>query len=225
MDKDMVLGHRKRLKEKYIRAGINALNDYEIIELLLMYSIPRKDCKPIAKELLSKYKTINEIFDIDINDLINIKGIGENSIILIKLCKDIHTKYLKQIAIERKKLENTTDLIEFLKVDLGSKNIEIFKLIYLHTQNEILDDEIICTGTLDKNYIHIRELVKKILIKNAKSVIFVHNHPSGSVLPSQSDIDFTNRCKGILRDIEINLLDHLIVSKNNFYSFLENKIL
>lgn len=218
-------GHRLRLREKYYKNGINSLNDYEIIELLLTYSIHRKDCKPIAKELIEKYKNIKNILNLKEEILIEIDGIGKNSFIFLKLIKDINRLYLKENISEKIFINCTQELIDFLKSDIENSEIEFFKVIYLNTNNQYIKDEILFKGTIDKNIIYIRELVKNIFKADAKSVIFAHNHPSGNLKPSKADIDFTKKCKNLLKELEINLLEHIIIGNEGFFSFLENNIL
>jgi len=219
------LGHRNRLREKYYKNGIDSLHDYEILELLLTYSIPRKNCKPIAKELLKKNKNIKELFDAKEENLLEIDGLGRNTYIFLRLIKDI-TKICTQISLYEKVYINCTkELVDYLKLNIDNKELEYFKIILLNTNNQLVYDEILFKGTIDRSSIYIRELIKKIFKFDAKSVIFAHNHPSGSLKPSLSDINFTNKCKEILNNLEINLLDHIIVSSEGHYSFLENGIL
>lgn len=180
IDKQMVSGHRERLRRRYLKSGIDGLQDYEIIELLLTYTILRKDCKSIAKQLLFKYKNLSNFFALDKNEFISNKYISERTYILFKLIGDIIEKKLyTDITSEKVKLSSNKKLIQYLKYNLGSKKIEIFKVLFLNTQNELIKDENLFYGTVDKSAVHPRELIKKVLEYDAKSVILVHNHPSG----------------------------------------------
>lgn len=225
MLKNLKEGHRQRIKDKYYKSGIDSLHDYEIIELLLTYCIPRKDCKPFAKELINKFESIGGVFDAKEEYLSEVEGIGKNTLIFLKLIKDINKIITKEKITEKRYINNTLELVKFLKADMVNSEIEYFKVIYLNTNNQFIKEETLFEGTIDKNSIYMRELVKNILKLDAKSVIFAHNHPSGNLKPSKSDIDFTLKSKKILKDLEINLLDHIIVSEDGFYSFLENDIL
>ncbi|MDR2879784.1 MAG: DNA repair protein RadC [Fusobacteriales bacterium] len=226
IDKQMVSGHRERLRKRYLKSGINGLQDYEIIELLLTYTVLRKDCKNIAKQLLLKYKNINNFFALDKNEFISNKNISERTYVLFRVIGDIIEKKLyNDISIQRIKLSNNKKLIQYLKYNLGSKKIEIFKVLFLNTQNELIKDENLFYGTLDKSAVHPREFIKKVLDNDAKSVILVHNHPSGALKPSESDILITSKLKHLLEKLEIKLLDHIIVSPNGYFSFLEGGIL
>ncbi|TDT71918.1 DNA repair protein RadC [Hypnocyclicus thermotrophus] len=218
-------GHRQRLKLKFLNNDIDSFLDYEIIELLLTFSIPRKDTKPIAKELLKKFDNLNSILNASKEELFQIKGFKENSFILIKLLNSLVKLSLKDKMYSKIKFTSLKDILDFLYLELSYLEKENFKIIYLDTKNQFISDEILFEGTLDKSIIYPRELVKKILFHEAKSVIFVHNHPSGDVSPSKSDIDLTLFLKDLLYKLEIILLDHIIIGKNCYYSFKENNII
>jgi len=219
-------GHRSRLKNKYFEKGISSLFDYEILELLLSYSIIRKDCKPLAKQLLEKYKNLSGVLNSDSEEILKIKGLGKETSLFLRFIKDIHKIYIKETKLEKQIYINSSkDLVDYLKLDLQNKQEEIFKVVFLDTQNKFIKEEELFRGTIDKSHIYPREIVKKILDCNAKSVIFVHNHPSGIAKPSTGDIDITKKMKSILENLDINVLDHIIIGKNDYFSFSENKIL
>ena len=222
----MVYGHRERLRERYTRSGMNGLQNYELVELLLTYTIPRKDCKEIAKQLIEKYGDIENFFHLGKEDFISNKYISERTYVLFRLIGDIIQKKLHSDAFsDRVRLSNNTHLIRYLKNTLGNEKIEIFKVLFLNTQNELLKDENLFYGTIDKSVVHPRELLKKIFEYNAKSIIIVHNHPSGALKPSESDILITSKLKHLLEKLEVKLLDHIIVSLDGYFSFLEGGIL
>ena len=226
MNDQMVSGHRERLRKRYLKAGIEGLQDYEVIELLLTYTILRKDCKNIAKQLLLKYEDINNFFHLEEKDFTSNKYISERTFILFKLIGDIIEKKLYYDVTQKKiKISNNKRLIQYLKYTLGTEKIEIFKVLFLNTQNELIKDENLFYGTVDKSAVHPRELVKKVLEYDAKSVILVHNHPSGALKPSESDVLITTKLKHLLDKLEIKLLDHIIVSPYGYFSFLEGGIL
>ena len=132
--------------------------------------------------------------------------------------------YLK-IHNEKITISSNLQLLDYLKFSLLNREIEVFKVLFLNTQNELLKEEELFKGTIDRSTVYIRELIKKILNYNAKSVILVHNHPAGSLKPSQSDIALTKKVKEIFEGIEIRLLDHIIISEKGYFSFLEGGIL
>ena len=132
--------------------------------------------------------------------------------------------YLK-IHNEKITISSNVQLLDYLKFSLLNREIEVFKVLFLNTQNELLKEEELFKGTIDRSTVYIRELIKKILNYNAKSVILVHNHPAGSLKPSQADIALTRKIKEIFEGIEIRLLDHIIISEKGYFSFLEGGIL
>ncbi len=218
-------GHRKRLKDKYLKGGIDGFLDYEILELFLTYASPRKDCKQKAKSLLEKFKTLEGVFNAPKEKLFEVEDFGESSYILLKLFKDIQKYIYKEDKLRGKKISSTESLLEYLKYDMANLEVEVFKVIFLDTQNVFINEKTIFVGTIDKSYIYPRELIKEVFEHNAKSVIFVHNHPSGNLNPSKADINFTNSMRALLKELEINLLDHIIIGIGGYFSFLEENLL
>ncbi len=219
-------GHRERLKKKFIENGIEALNEYEVIELLLFFSIPVKDTKPIAKELLKEFKNIKGIFkNLDSKKILNVKGFGKNSLTLFKLIKELHSLIEKQKIFERKVLDNLEKVIKYAKVSIGNRLKEELKVICLNSKNEIIEDVTVEIGTENEIYIYPRKIVKIALENNSTAIILLHNHPSGNINPSQSDINITKKLKLLLENIGITLHDHIIVASDNYFSFKEQGII
>ncbi len=219
-------GHRERLKKKFIENGIEALNEYEVIELLLFFSIPVKDTKPIAKELLKEFKNIKGIFkNLDSKKILNVKGFGKNSLTLFKLIKELHSLIEKQKIFERKVLDNLEKVIKYAKISIGNRLKEELKVICLNSKNEIIDDVTVESGTENEIYIYPRKIVKIALENNSTAIILLHNHPSGNINPSQSDINITKNLKLLLENIGITLHDHIIVASDNYFSFKEQGII
>ncbi len=219
-------GHRERLKKKFIENGIEALNEYEVIELLLFFSIPVKDTKPIAKELLKEFKNIKGIFkNLDSKKILNVKGFGKNSLTLFKLIKELHSLIEKQKIFERKVLDNLEKVIKYAKISIGNRLKEELKVICLNSKNEIIEDVTVEIGTENEIYIYPRKIVKIALENNSTAIILLHNHPSGNINPSQSDINITKKLKLLLENIGITLHDHIIVASDNYFSFKEQGII
>ncbi len=222
MDKPGYLNHRERLRKKFTDSGIESLADYERLELLLTYAIPRKDVKPIGKALIKKYKFLSNILDADINDLKKVDGIGENSAILIKLLRKLSTFYLEDKIKSKDLLKSPKIVVDFCKMKLGANPNELFMAIFLNTKNEFIDYKIISEGSINNVAVYPRKLIKLALDKHAAALILVHNHPSGSTDPSDVDKEITKSLVKISKDLEIKVLDHIIVSKQSHFSFLEN---
>ena len=219
-------GHRDRLRNKFLSAGFGALHDYEQIELLLTFAIHRKDVKPIAKELLNTFKSLQGIIDAPIEELTKIKGMGNSSASLIKLIKDICSEYLSSnMRNETVKISTPQSVRDYARMKLGGLKIEAFLVIYLNNQNFIIDSEITSTGTVDRAVIYPRNIIKEALLKDAAALIIVHNHPSGVLNPSNQDITLTASLKSAAETVNIRLLDHLIVSENDSLSFIEKGLM
>lgn len=220
------LGHRKRLRERYAKNGYEALQDYEIIELLLTFVKQRVDTKPLAKQLIKKYGTIEEILKADIKDLKETEGIGDITAVFLNFIGDIAACSFKDKAEKQKiSFRNKNQLISYLRNDIGFSKNEEFKVLFLNSVNEIIETEILFTGTIDKSAVYPRKILERALYHNARSIVFVHNHPSGNVSPSQKDIELTEEMKKFFKIVDINVLDHIIITKNSHFSFLEEGII
>ena len=225
-------GHRERIKEKFLKNGIDGFAEYEILELLLTYCIPRKDTKPIAKDLLNKFKTLDNVFKADFDKLSVIDGLGNNSIAFLKLIGDLPSiiykdelKNKKLIDRETLKISNKDILLNYLRNKIGYEEKEKFYLIYLSSSNEVIEFEENSVGTLDRSSVYPREIYKKIINLNAKSVILAHNHPSDNITPSKSDIELTNEIAKGLKNFGALLIEHIIITKNSYFSFLEEGLI
>lgn len=225
MEKDY-LGHRKRLRERYVKNGYEALQDYEIIELLLTFVKQRVDTKPLAKQLIKKYGTIEEILKADIKDLKGTEGVGDITAVFLNFIGDIAACSFKDKAEKEKiSFKNKNQLISYLRNDIGFSKNEEFKVLFLNSVNEIIETEILFTGTIDKSAVYPRKILERALYHNARSIVFVHNHPSGNVSPSEKDIELTEEMKKFFKIVDINVLDHIIITKNSHFSFLEEGII
>lgn len=222
-----MLGHRKRLREKYLKSGYKELAEYEVLELVLTYSIKIRDCKGIAKTLLERFKTLENVLKAEINDLEKVEGIGKETAAYLKLLGDINvnTFYRNVQKLDLLTLKGKSDLISYLKRDMGSLKNEEFKVIYLSSDNKVVCDEILFKGTIDRSVVYPRKIIERAIDNRAKGVIFAHNHPSGNLTPSKKDIELTLEMQDILSKVDIKFLDHIIVSENSYYSFYENGLI
>ena len=225
-------GHRERIKEKFLKNGIDGFAEYEILELLLTYCIPRKDTKPIAKELLNKFKSLDNVFKADFDKLSVIDGLGNNSIAFLKLIGDLPSiiykdelKNKKLIDKETLKISNKDILLKYLRNKIGYEEIEKFYVLYLSSSNEVIEFEENSVGTLDRSSVYPREIYKKIINLNAKSIILAHNHPSDNITPSKCDIELTNEIAKGLKNFGALLIEHIIITKNSYFSFLEEGLI
>jgi len=223
--KDYNREHRKRLREKFLTSGMEAFHEYEVLELLLTYAISRKDVKPQAKDLLAKFGSLKGVVDADIGDLIKIKGVGEDSAILVKLVKEIAALYLKQKAKEKRQVSCTTELLDFCRTVMGAKKDEEFCVIYLDAQNQIIEFETIQKGIVNQAVVYPRQVLESALKKKASAIILAHNHPSGHVRPSDADIRLTKTIQETAKVLDILIHDHIIIGENRFFSFREEGLM
>ncbi len=225
-------GHRERIREKFLNNGIDGFAEYEILELLLTYCIPRKDTKPIAKELLNKFKSLDNVFKASFDKLSAIDGLGKNTIAFLKLMGDLPSiiykdelKNKKLVDKETLKILNKDILLKYLRNKIGYEEIEKFYVLYLSSSNEVIKFEENSAGTLDRSSVYPREIYKKVINLNAKSLILVHNHPSDNITPSKSDIELTNEIAKGLKNFGALLIEHIIITKNSYFSFLEEGLI
>lgn len=223
-------GHRERLQKRYLSSGYKSLADYEMIEFLLFPIIPRRDTKSLAKELLEKFSTIDGIFEADIEDLKKIKGLGNVSSIYLKFLGDLFSYYYEEKVLKKKEensisIRTKNQLLNYLRKNIGISKIEEFKVLFLNSNNEVLGIETLFEGTIDKSAVYPRKILERVLFYNARSIVFAHNHPSGNTNPSQKDIELTRTLKDFFRMVDVSILDHVIISKDSYFSFLEEGIL
>jgi DNA repair protein RadC len=217
--------HRQRLKKKFSESGVDAFHDYEVLELLLSYAIHRKDVKPLAKELISRFGSLKGIIDAEKDSLEKVKGIGAHTAILIKLIKETGIIYLKEKAKEKAQITCTSELLDYCKTYMGGLKDEKFCVIYLDAQNRMTDIETIQEGIVNQAVVYPRKVLENALKKKASAVILVHNHPSGHVKPSDADIRLTKTIQETARLLDIIVHDHVIIGENRFFSFREEGLI
>ncbi len=223
-------GHRKRLQERYLSCGYKGLADYEIIEFLLFPIIPRRDTKALAKELLEKFSTIGGIFEADSEELKRIKGLGEVSTTYLKFIGDLFSYYYEDKILNGKEnnrisIRSKNQLLNYLRKNIGISKIEEFKVLFLNSNNEVLGVETLFQGTIDKSAVYPRKILERVIFYNARSIIFAHNHPSGNTNPSSKDIEITKMMKEFFKMVDVSVLDHVIISRDSYFSFLEEGII
>lgn len=216
------LGHRKRIKEKYKRSGFNGWLDYEILEFALTFAISRKDTKPIAKELLSRFKTIKGVLEADTKDLKKVCGISEHTALFIGFLKDMAILYLEKGLYNKDLFSSPEVVYNYLKSSLKGSPDEEFKALFLNSRNHLLSIETIQRGTVNKSVVYPRKVVERALYNHAAGVIIAHNHPAGSLKPSEDDYNVTKVIKEALKTVEVALLDHIIIGGNGYFSFREH---
>jgi DNA repair protein RadC len=217
--------HRERLKGKFIDSGLDALHDYETLELLLSFSIPRKDVKPLAKDLLREFNSIKGVMDAELSALMGIRGITKHTAILIKLAKEVGALYLKDKAGEKIQISCTAELLNYCKMSFGGLKDERFCIISLNSQNRVIEMDTIQEGIVNQAVVYPRKVLECSLKRKASSIILVHNHPSGHVKPSEADIRLTKLIQDTAKVMDIAVHDHIIIGDNKVFSFREEGII
>lgn len=224
-EKPHYLEHRKRLRERFQRAGTEGLHDYELLELLLTYAIPRKDVKPIAKDLIKRFGSLSGVLNASQKELEAVPGLGPISATLIKLVKELCGAYLAEKMKHKDVLSSPQAVVDFARVKLAGLPHEAFMVIYLNTKNEVIEHEVIHEGTIDHAVVYPRRIIEAALAHHAASLILIHNHPSGYPEPSEEDKRLTRAIAEAARPIDVRVVDHIIVGKDSYFSFREDNLL
>lgn len=212
-------GHRQRLRERFVSSGANALQDYELLELLLFMAIPRRDVKPLAKTLLTRFGSLPELMSAPHSMLTQVEGISDNTATAIKTTYAIAERMISQELIQKPILNNWTRLMDYCHMTMAHETKEHFRILFLNKKNELIADEIQGSGTVDHTPAYPREIMKRALELGATALILMHNHPSGDPKPSAADIDMTNLIIEAARPFEITIHDHVIIARNGHTSF------
>lgn len=217
--KDSQEGHRQRLRDRFAKSGLSGFHDYEIIELLLVLSTPQKDMKDQGKDAISRFGSLRGVLEAPVEELRKIKGIGPTNALGIKVVQEVAREYLKDRLIARPVFDSAEAIFEYLYHSMRDLKHEVFKVLYLNSQNAVLDSEDLFQGTVDSSVVWTREVVANALMHSATGLIFVHNHPSGNPDPSESDKDVTRDLVYAGRIMQIKVLDHIVIGDNRYFSF------
>lgn len=221
------IGHRQRLKERFRLGGGRDMADYEMLELLLTLAIPRRDTKPLAKELVKAFGSFAAVLNAPAEKLMEFDGLKDSGVLVFNLVKEaaLRMSWQKLRESEMPILSNWDAMVDYCRMVAGYKEREEFHVIFLDAKSRVIEEEIQQRGTVDSVAIHPGEVVKSAVLKCAKSIILLHNHPSGDVTPSSADILITKKVNEGLASVDIRLVDHLIVSKYDVYSFRDHGVL
>jgi DNA repair protein RadC len=218
-------GHRTRLKDKYLEYGIESLTDSEVVELLLMLGTPRRDVKQAARMAIKSLGGLREVLSADAQTLATIPGLGEKNTIALRLIRDTANRFLRSKIVGRSFLENPREIFDFLYHRLRDRKVEVLTIIFLNSQNEILRVEEPFPGLPTQSLADIRVILRRAMELDAAGLVLAHNHPSGYVDPSEPDCLLTEKFTTAADALGINLVDHLIIGDNRYYSFSESGLL
>jgi DNA repair protein RadC len=214
-------GHRDHLRQRFLKSGFCGFADHEVVELILTLCIPRRDVKEQAKELLRKFGNIGGIFDAELSELREVDSIGEVTAVAIKIIKASTDLYLKSNIEDRQIFDNSRDLIKFWKNRMRGLRVEVFEVAYLDADLRLLKDGIeeVSRGSANSVHVNPRRILESALRRNSSYIILAHNHPCGDANPSDVDECITRKIKAAAELLGITLLDHIIISKIDEFSF------
>lgn len=209
--------------ERLLNNGVNNLSDSELLTILIKTGTKQKSAKTLADEILKEIGNLGELKNINLERLSKIKGIGVtkacNILAAIELGHRINTEI---ISLNDMKITNSSIVFEYYKNIIGDKKQEYFYCIYLNTAKKVIKDKLLFIGTINQSIVHPREIFKEAYLLSASSIICIHNHPAGSIYPSKEDINLTNKLVEIGNLLGVKVIDHVIITNDNYYSFFEN---
>jgi len=212
------LGHRERLRERALAGGLSALPDYELLELFLFRSIPKRDVKPLAKQLLARFGSLGGVLGATREELRTVKGVGEAVALDLKLLHEAALRTAKEQVARRPVISSWRALLAYVKTALAHESREQFRILFLDKKNQLIADEVMNRGTVDHAPVYPREVARRALELSASAVILVHNHPSGDPSPSTADVDMTRQVVEAARALRIAVHDHLVVGRDGVAS-------
>lgn len=217
-------GHRKRLRDRLLTVGPEAIADHEMLELVL-FVLPRRDTKPLARALLLRFGSFARVISAPVQDLLSIDGLGEAGVAALKSVHAAALRLMRAEVIDQPVLNNWDRLMGYLNAVLSRERVEQFRVLFLDNRNRLLADEAQQRGTVNHTPVYPREVAKRALELHATALILVHNHPSGDPTPSRDDIAMTQQIKAAAGALSIVLHDHIVVGNGRWLSFLKEGLL
>ncbi len=211
--------HRKRLRERFMAGGADAVPEYELLELLLFRAIPRQDVKPLARRLMAHFGDLGRVMAASPTQLLEVEGVGEAVMQDLKIIEATTHRIARARVMQRHVISSWDAVLDYCHTTMAHRETEQFRILFLDRKNTIIADEEQAKGTVDHVPVYPREVVKRALALNASALILVHNHPSGDPTPSDSDIAMTGQINDACRTLGITLHDHLIIGKSAELSF------
>jgi DNA repair protein RadC len=212
-------GHRERLRTRFEEAGAETLPDYELLELLLFRSIPRRDVKPLAKELIQRFGSFAEVLGAPAARLAEIDGVSESVALDLKIVEAALKRMAKGAVGKRPVLSSWSSVLDYCRMAMAFAEREQFRILFLDKKNILIADEVQQTGTVDHTPVYPREVMRRALELSASAIILVHNHPSGDPTPSGADMRMTRELVDIAKPLGIAIHDHIIVGRDGHASF------
>lgn len=219
--KQHYLGHRDRLRQKFRENGHKSLADYELLELILFRSIPRRDTKPLAKQLLEEFGSFAEVVSAPMHRLEEINGLGTATVTDLKLIQAAASELIRGDILEKSLLGSWKSVLDYCRAAMAFEEVEQFRILFLDKKNRLIRDEVQQVGTIDHTPVYPREILKRALELSATAIILVHNHPSGDPTPSSADVKMTKKIVELMTNVGIAVHDHLIIARKGHASLKE----
>ena len=218
-------GHRQRLRQRFIDGGLDRFSDEEVVEFLLTLGTPRGDLKLSARAALKRFRSLAGVLSAPIHQLTQIKGIGQKNALYLTLVHQIAGRYLKDKASQNAFFDSSRTVFDYLFHSMRDLKREVFKVLFLNRKNELILEKDVFFGTLTGSAVYPREVITFALEHKAAALVFVHNHPSGDPLPSPEDRRLTRDLVWAARLLMIQVLDHLVIGNNSYYSFADEGLI
>lgn len=218
-------GHRKRLRERFLTGGADALPDYELLELVLFKAFARKDTKDLAKRLISRFGSFAEVINAPAERLKEVKDVGDGVVTELKVIKAAAQRLAKSEILEKPALSSWAQVLDYIRAAQAFEHREVFRILFLDKKNRLIADEVQGQGTVDHTPVYVREVVKRALELSSTAIILVHNHPSGDPTPSKADIDMTRLIIEAAKPLGVCVHDHIIVGREGHVSLRSKRLI
>ncbi len=218
-DKPHYVGHRERLRARFMQGGADALPDYELMELVLFRAIPRRDVKPLAKAIIEKFGSFSEAVSASEKRLREVSGLGDAAIIELKLVEAAAQRLAQGRILNRPAISSWDALLDYCQTSMAHRDTEQFRILFLDRKNTLIADEVQQKGTIDHTPVYPREVIKRALELGSSALILVHNHPSGDPTPSDADVTMTKQIAHAGESLGIQIHDHLVIARGKHVSF------
>lgn len=218
-------GHRLRMRQRLLKAGPDSLADHEMLEMVLFIALPRRDTKPIARELLTRFRTFGGVVGAPPAELTAVEGLGEAGAAALKVVQAAALRMMRQEVASEPVLSTWDRLTDYLTAAMGQERTEQFRVLFLDSRNKLIADEVQGQGTINHAPAYPREVVRRCLELHASAVILAHNHPSGDPTPSREDVALTAEIGRAASMMGITVHDHIIVGRSKWLSFRAEKLM
>lgn len=221
-DKNIHKGHREKVKQRYIESGLGSMPDHNIIEMLLFFGIPQKDTNPIAHELIDRFGSFSGVLEASVTELKSVKGMTESAACLLTLFLPVYKRYVSDLRKKKLQFKNAKEIADYLRpLYLDTNNERIYALCF-DLQDRLIACRIVGEGDIDSSSFDVRKLASIVLEVRAKKVILSHNHPNGTLVPSDGDSKVTKYAFDLLDLLKVQLIDHIIVTDSSYFSMVKS---